>query len=276
MNLEDNGEIPYYLNSSQGTQVNGNLNWVTFDFSNRPLIIDDIYKLTVTVARASIKVTYLSVNEYNNIVECNGVNYTIPSDNYVTETLITALNALEMVSNTIGDTEYYVVFSLNEYNNFIQAQSEFTFYFGSNTTALAPLGLTEDQLNVNATDEDDAFFIFSSLMSDLSYTTSIFICSPQLINNSRDSFSDTNVSNIIASVPVTVNSYGIIQSKDKISTTVFRNQITTLDIQMKDDQGNFIPFNGGFWNITLLFKVTPNRFIQDTRDLMETVGITDI
>ena len=66
-----------------------------------------------------------------------------------------------------------------------------------------------------------------------------------------------NDKNIICSIPVNINSYGIINYKNEnnFKVNTFRNEITELILQFTDQNGYNINFNGVQWSIVLQLDI---------------------
>jgi len=87
-----------------------------------------------------------------------------------------------------------------------------------------------------------------------------------LNTQNADSLSGTS-STIIQSIPVDINKSQITFNKStNFSFNVIENNISLINIELRDDLGNLINLNNQHWNLTLLFSKLKNykRFITDT------------
>lgn len=261
--MEDFTEFQIYLKSRQGDSSNNDPSTVEFNFSNRPVIVASDKRISLNVQFASIKVTWFNVNSYNNVLVVNGTTYTITPANYNVYTLATEISyliATLSITCTYNDTSNQYTFSSDA--------DDFT--FSNSTTADELLGL--DFSNADTLSSTDNVY-YATLIADLSYTTSIYITSPNLLNESRDSYSVSSISDIIASVQVTVNSTGIIYFTGYTRTILYRNIIDRFTIIIKDENNNVLQMNGGWWNMTLDIKIVPHQLITTTNNMINNVGI---
>ena len=108
--------------------------------------------------------------------------------------------------------------------------------------------------------------ITGTLIADLSYTSTIYITSPDLLNNSKDAATITASSDVLASINVTVNSLGIIFYEGNARTHLFRKIIDKFTIILKDENNQVLQMNGGWWNITFDLTVLTNSLMKSVMD----------
>jgi hypothetical protein len=184
-----------------------------------------------------------NVTANSNTINVAGVTYTIPVGNYTGETLATAITTeLDTVGSCAFDDE----------NN------KFSFTFSLpheiiSSTMERQLGLT-GQL---PTDEDTTYP--AKHVCDLGGVTNIYIRIRNLTMNNLDSRGKT--SNIIASIVNNTNYGGYIfyVPPEVLYYQIVENNISHLDIEFTDQEGNVIDLNGANFNITLTCHFVKQR-----------------
>ena len=253
--INEGTEFQIFLKSQSCTMQDNNMAYIKFDFSNRPIITDDVNDISIQVAQATIKYTWYNVNNYNNVLYINGktvANITIPIGNYTSYSLYVYL------IDILADLGYYLTWS--SVTGFFSIVSDNPFYINaSKTTANELLGYNLCNGNVSSVVSGSTYIIISDFQSDMTYTSNIYVCCPEFSNLSKDGFNINANSDIIASIPVVTNAQGIIFFEGKTRTTVHRQVVSNFDIILKDSQNRILPMYGGYWNITLDFKIINNN-----------------
>ncbi len=232
-----------YLSSKTADVYINGLSNVQF---NLPVIeIDDQYHIHLGVSSASIPLSFYNVNTNNNLLRYNlllgeNINVYIPIGNYNITTFTTMLNTL--LTNI---TVVYSV-SLNKYT-FTHATSDFT--ISNASTCLSLIGFTE-------------FFHTSSsriLISDrcinLSPVRSFTIsCNSKTGNINKAS---PSIQNILCSIPISSNMLGIVNYTDpnNFQSNLFTSVLNNISIQITDQDGEYIDFNGVNWFMTLQLNI---------------------
>ena len=217
-----NEEFQIYLKSRQGNAIYNSPSVVEFNFINNPKVIDQSELFSICVKSAAIKVTWYNVNSYNNLIVINNHHYTLTPSNYNVYSLATALTALltpEDITVEYNDT----------LNTFVLTGTG-SFHISSDTSMDEVVGLDFSEAD---TIYSSANIITGTLIADLSYTSTIYITSPDLLNNSKDSSTITALSDVLASINVTVNSLGIIFYEGNARTHLFRKIIDKFTIILK-------------------------------------------
>lgn len=266
MSINANAQFQFYLQSINGTMPNNNPNMVQFNFSNKGIIVSEENQISISVSAATIKLTWYNVNTNNNFFQINGRVYQIPEGNYNSRTLLTALNALNItgyddlpVTVTYDSTKQHYIFS-----------AENGLYFDTSTTfqtARFLLGLDFNSYDFYGAEVE------SNVVIDLTYTSMIYIVCRELLNLSRTSMGICCASKILAAIPVTVNSMGVINITNTTRTMLFTKVISLFTIEIRDEMDRLIPFNGGGWDMTLDFQIITDDFIVEQRKLLNELSV---
>ena len=257
--MNNNDEFQLYLKSKYGTSMNGEPSFINFDLNNRPIIVGNENKIKLTVSDATIKVTWYNVNSYNNFLNIDGYHFNIDPKNYNVYTLLTELQSILSFLNI--DVTYDSAASIYIF----YCTTAITFFDDSTCGTLLGLDFSEGDLFGN--------YIISTKIIDLTYTSNIYITSPQLLNISRDTYHTNALNDVLASIQVTTNNLGLIYYKSTLSTILYTTKITNFDIILKDENNKILQMNGGYWNMTFTIKVIPNEFIQNQKNLLTSLGI---
>ena len=202
----------------------------------------------ISVQSAIIPNTFYNINSYNNIL-CYGlvsnmvkINLTIPVGNYNIKDIVSYLNS-NMTNFTVSYNKTYnkLTFQNLSLANFI-IYPESTLYgvigFTNGLTYYSNSGILQ---SVNAVNVNSIQYINVKLN----------------INTNNITKYNVNDKNIICSIPVNINSYGIINYKNEnnFKVNTFRNEITELILQFTDQNGYNINFNGVQWSIVLQLDI---------------------
>ena len=245
-----NETIGIHLNSSNATKYyNGTAN-SQVEFSLPRIDIPSDYTIYLSIAHVAIPYSFYNVNSYNNILRYTilSVLYTItiPVGNYTVNNLLIQLKALFPSDFTV---------SYNGINNkftFTHATQNFTFIYQDNilsSTCLGLLGFSKlyhDSSNRSLT---------SDTMANLCPTRCLCISSTFLTQNI--STITPNNSNILCSIPITVNPYTIIsyQNNSTFKVNLNTNVLNAVQIKLADQDGNLLDFNSIHWSITLTLEL---------------------
>jgi len=246
------------LNSEDATAyINGSfLSDVNFNF--RGLLKDEANMIYCEggILNVQIPVSFYQVAYYNNTLyyQIGAVIYsiTIPVGNYNFSTFSTALQSAFQVNGhlfaiIINETTGKLQFSL------ISGGVGFTFLGASSgTTIFKILGFdpTQDY------PDDGSNNLIAPYLLNLLGPKKLKISSLTFSNNSSDT-TNYATSNIITTVSVDAPSYGLIiynNLSDNYGRLKVR-RIDNIDIQIKDEYGNFINFNNTDWSITLVLLI---------------------
>ena len=235
------------LNSKYGIQQNGTFKSnILFNFKNLLSDEEHILKSYITVLNAQIPVSFYVITSLNNkLVLQTGVTttITISNGNYSANTLITELQTKFL---TAGIT--FTSIQFNKINGILSFISNgFTnYYFTSASTLLNVLGTTSSIVSISTVYK-------CPYPLNLLGVQKLSIKSERLAIHSVSSI-DFSFSNTLVTIPCDVPPYSIIsyisQSDQNKNLLNIRN-INELDIQIFDENNNFIDFNNLDWTITL-------------------------
>jgi hypothetical protein len=250
------------LNSNDATLLNGTyLSNVFFAFKG--ILKDDVNILRsyVTVLNAQIPVSFYVIDSTNNkLLIQKGINtpilITIPIGNYNSGTLTTALTTA-FTTATFTD----LTVAINTINGVLSftSTSSYIIYSNANGSTLSTiLGVGTTDITVSGT---------SALPYPLNLLgkTKLFINSNNLSNVAYTS-KGNGFSTTIATVPVNVPPYSLIQYICQVEQqkNVLTNRVLDgFDIEIVDQNNQFINFNNVPWTITLVLsieKMDANKF----------------
>jgi hypothetical protein len=239
------------LNSQDGVKINGTyLSNIQFNFSS--LLKDDrnLIRTYVTVLNAQIPVSFYIIDETNNILYyLQGVlqkTIIIPVGNYNGNQLVTALNS-GFTANATNITT-----SLNTLNGllvFTVTVPALTYTFQSTSTIKKILGFDSNLIT--------STFVTLPYQLNLLGKKKIFINSYNLRNSAYTS-KNLGFVQTIATIPVDQPPYNMINyiSVTDLEKVILTNRtVDTIDIQIFDEDNNYINFRNIDWSITLCLTV---------------------
>jgi len=245
------------LNSQNATQNNGSfLSNVSFNFSNIYTLEDNVVSLSGGVLSAQIPVSFYSVNYTNNVLRyamliggiLNYYTITITTGFYDYQTLFDEMH-LQFQANS-----HNFVLTLNENNgkmNFHhQGTGDFISIIYNGSTCFSILGFgKQDYL---ATAEN----LTAPYPLDLLGIRALKIMCPEFSTNNKDSV-NLATTQLIETIPVDQPPYGIIMysnSNNEYGNLQTQN-ISTINIQILSELGDFVNFNNTNWTITLVLLI---------------------
>lgn len=266
------------LNSEDATNYNNGtfLSDVNFNFTGLLKDDNDMIFCEGGVLNAQIPVSFYQVAYYNNTLyyQIGATVYSIivPVGNYNFSTFSTALEAAFLLNGhnftiLISETTGRLQFSL------ISGGMGFTFLGeASGTTIFKILGFDPAQ---NYPD-DGANNLLAPYLLNLLGAKKLKISSLAFSNNGSDT-TNYATSNIISTFSVDAPSYGLIVYNN-LSDAYGRLKvrlIDSIDIQIKDEYGNFINFNNTDWSITLALIIYRKAEYRnnDLSKLIDTLNI---
>jgi hypothetical protein len=236
------------LNSNNATRyLNGDyLSDVVFDFSNILSPSDDISYVEVGVGNAEIPATFYNIDITNNIFNyrVNSINYsiTVPPGNYNFNSLVT-----QMITLFTANGQTFTM-SLNRSSNIL--------------TMTLTTG-TWNQINASSIyyilgfDPDTTYNIVGNTITfprlfNLLGQKKLKIYSSNISVDSFDSV-NTATNNLLCTISVNQPGFNLIiySNIDGLYAHMRNRYLSTVDIQIKDELGNFINFNGIDWTMTL-------------------------
>jgi len=237
------------LNSANATQyLNGDyLSNVVFDFPNILSPTDNADYVEIGVGSAEIVASFYNIDSFNNIFNyrVSGINYsiTVPAGSYTYTTLISQLITSFAVN---GHT---FTFTLNRNSNIL-------------TMVLTAGGAwqTIDASSIYYILGFDANTVYTITGNTITFPNlfnligikNLKIYSSKLSLDSYDSI-NTSTTSLLSTISVTVPNFNLIiySNLDGLYSHCRSKYISTIDIEIKDDLGNYVNFNRVAWNITL-------------------------
>jgi hypothetical protein len=212
---------------------------------------------------AQMVASFYNINETNNIFNyrISGVNYNIQLryGNYNYSTLVTEMSSKFLVNS------HTFTFSLNQSSNIL-------------TMGYTSVGIWEQILPSSIYNilgfENITYTIVSNTITmpnlfNLIGITKLKIYSQNLSINSLDSVNNCSSNNLIETISVYVPGFSLIVYNNIDSTYghLKTSYLSTLDIQIKDQNGSYVNFNGINWTmciVLILYKKIEARTIPLT------------
>lgn len=217
----------------------------------------DIQYCNISIMNAQIPISYYIINESN-----YNLRYQLGA------------NPITVVTFDVGNFNAYtfiqqwttkipnIAITLNKVNGkySFSASNNFTF-FSSGSTILKLLGFNPlaDQVSV-------ANSLTASYPCDFSGIKRLKIISNNLNTYNLDSRIN-NFSNILATISVNSSANGIIlyENINNYKPILRQREINLIDIQIKDDNDNYVNFNNISWNITLQLTIVKKYLELDRK-----------
>ena len=240
------------LNSSNATLNNSSyLSDVIFNFKNVLSDENDIKYTTCGVLNAQIPISFYTINYTNYLlnysVDGGAINSLyITRGNYNSNSLITELLAQFA---TFGHVFTISTSRINGIMTFTYATHSFTFY--GTSTIFSTLGFI---FGTDYTSTSSSLIAIYPL--NLLGIKRLNINSQALSTNTYNS-QGLSISSNIASIPVNVSSFGLIDyvNASNAFPILKSNTVTYIDIQITDEDGNLINFNGINWTLTIQLNI---------------------
>ena len=224
----------------------------TFAFSSILKEEPDIVYCEIGVLNAQIPVSFYVINIYNNVLKYKigagaTETITIAEGNYTSSTLITALKAGFSAN---GETNINITISkVNGKLTFTNTVNNFTIV-SSGSTMMDVLGFISTQDYTSA-----SLSLTPPYPLNLLGIQRIKVNSNYLATNTTNSFTK-GISNTFASIPVNAPSFGLINYTNLNAYSLLRAKtISTIDIELRDENDNAIDFNGVDWTMTLQLNI---------------------
>ena len=243
------------VNSKYGIQENGTMkSKMLFNYKN--LLSDDenILKSFVTVINAQIPCSFYVINELNNKLVIAGPTITtttiyVSYGNYNANTLITELES------KISAGGLTMTVAINKTNGILTFSSNgfLSYYFTSASTILEILGTTSSTI---ATSTNYTCPYPLNLLG----VKKLLIKSTRLSIHSVSTF-DYASSNILLTIPSDVSPFSMISyssQSDANKNLLNIRSINEIDINIYDENNNYIDFNNLDWTMTLVISSEVN------------------
>jgi hypothetical protein len=237
--------ISVHLNSSRATKYYNSSYNSHVEFSLPYINIPSDYTIYLSIPHIAIPYSFYNINTSNNTLKysvlSNIYTITIPVGNYTVNNLLSQLKLIFPNDFTISYS------GINNKFTFTHASQDFIFIYQSNfieSTCLGILGFSNDyQYSLNKV-------LVSNTMANLCPTRCLHISSTFLTQNI--SIMAPNNSNLLCSIPITVNPYTIISyPNNNFKVNLNTNIINSVQIKLSDQDGNLLDFNSIHWSITL-------------------------
>jgi hypothetical protein len=245
------------LNSQDGDKQNGTyLSNINFYFSGLLKEEANLIRAYVTVLNSQIPVSFYIIDETNNVLSYTDAgtpkSITIPIGNYNGNQMVIALN-LGFTNNGTN-----VIASLNSQNGILTfiTVGGVSVTFLSTSTIKSILGFSSDITSTTA--------IIMPYQLNLLGKKKLFINSNHLRNNAFSSKSFSCVQTI-ATIPVDKPPYEMINYvsiSDLEKNILFNKSIDTIDIQIVDENSEFINFQNIDWSITICLSIEKNDIVK--------------
>lgn len=234
------------LSSDNGSYKSTFLSNVSFKFQGLLKEDENIISTSIDLWNAEIPVSFYQINYSNNKLNVlyNGsinVIYTITEGNYSITTLLKEITTQTygLITPTFYKLSGLVTFTLSSgtYTNFRFLPSSISRIIGFDNTNIY---------------SSTAFVLIAPYPISLLTIKKIKICSSELSTSSLDS-NAYNI-NMIRSIAINAVPYGIInyQTPTILNTLLSKKNIDSIDIQLLDDNNNYLDFHNIPWTMTLL------------------------
>ena len=252
-----------YLNSTSSMLMNGTAkSYVHFYIQNA---INSSKKNTiemrVSLVNAQFPCSFYQINNTNNTININGVDYVFPNGNYNVN------NFISTWKNVVG-ASWLLSFSSLTNTLIFTNTSPFIFTDTLSNSLFPVIGFTP-----GITYSCIGSTLSAPYCVNFSGLSRLLISSPTFSLNSKTSY-DSAMSNIIASVPNNCIQNGIIYYTNYTNyKSIFKNsELSCITIQIQDDNENYVDFNNLDWSLTLqvdlVHEVIDN--LDSVNDIYET------
>jgi hypothetical protein len=280
--IQEDIRIINLYSQSATTYLNGTLkSSVTFNFKNILRDEPDIIYSTIGISSAQIPVSYYTINEYNNVLVTSLGTVYITAGNYSASTLRTELynkmfpmgfgsGLLVTISPTTGRLRFEDGVSFRFWREYLGVTSTAYDILGFDTNvpyydSSIPFGGTLQRIT--------APYLLNLLgIQQLRISSSALAC-----NNSTST--QMGESNLIGVVQSTAPPYGMILYANQTSYSVLRaKNISLIDIQILDEDSNFVDFNNIDWTISLQLTIfrkipLPSVTAEFLKPILDTLGV---
>jgi hypothetical protein len=239
------------VNSKYGIQENGTMkSKLLFNYKNLLSNDENILKSFITVINAQIPCSFYVINALNNKLVVAGPTITetpilISNGNYNANTLIS-----ELVSKLFA-SGLTMTITINKINGILKFSSNgfLNYYFTSNSTMLEILGTTSS-------------IIATSTNYTCPYPLNLLGVKKLLIKSTKLSVHSVSTvdyasSNILLTIPSDVSPFSMISynsQSDANKNLLNIRSINEIDINIYDENNNYIDFNNLDWTMTLVIS----------------------
>ena len=267
----DSSNATSYLNSTMHSSV-------LFQLEDSIRKSMESFKMTFSVLSFTAPISFYQINSTNNILNIKigttVYKFMFPQGNYNTNTFITAFSAIVTSYSLNGN----MTLSLNQYTNaftityITPSTSINAFTILSTSTISSIMGfLSNTQYNSTSLNSTTSSLTFPFTCNFAGLNTINIFC-PNILTKNIDSHCLT-VSSIVANVPVNNAQNDVIFYEKKSNLEyVLTSDIESIQIDIMDNQHNYIDFNNQHWNMVMQFdsyydeerKLSRNSFYDIT------------
>lgn len=238
------------LNSANATRNNGAyLSNVVFPFQGLVTDDDNMVRAFVSILDSQIPCSFYNINTNNNVILFYvGALYTctITPGNYTANTLLTAIN------------NYFVSVSLAAAVTFDKLTGQFTFQFPVVSTIYLTYGTQSTTMKdvIGLVQTQSGLFVTPSNPVNVLGVKRISVKSDALHVSSWSS-SGFSSGSLLATVPVSVAAFQMItyENPNNLRQLLNTRTLNSIDVEMLDENNNFINFNGIDWSVTLELNI---------------------
>ena len=246
--------LEIYLNSKFADQYLFDVSDCIYNLPN--IIIEKDEVAYITVKDSVIPNSFYNVNESNSllVLKIDGTTYSINIEygNYNVNTLKTEI--MNQIDNmTPHGHENITITYLPKTNKFYFFNSNHQFSILFSSTCFELLGFKNGQSYIASPlpFQSHKHELTSTISINLFTIRNIYIESPNFILNNINSVNHNN-NNLLCAIPIKGTPNSIIFYEDLTKHLIHNlNNLTTLRIQLKDQDGELINFNGCHYSITL-------------------------
>jgi hypothetical protein len=216
-----------------------------------PLIeIPSQYHLHINVVHASIPFTFYNINSSNNVL-----NYSIEGTNYSFIIAQGNYNVVNLKDYLMSNLPGFIITYSPITNKYTFTQDYYGFSFLNTSTCLNILGFSQQTITSNGTS------LTSTQSVNLNPIRCVCICSD--LPSSNISLNSKNKNNILCSIPITTQPNSIITylNHNNFKINTYANVLSSIRIQLMDQDGNLLNLNGTNWSMTIQFDVID--FVDD-------------
>jgi hypothetical protein len=205
----------------------------------------DIVHREITLSRAQIPVSFYIVNYTNEKIVLNNVTIDIPTGNYNSTTLASTL--VSLIQTALGITMTITISKITGKFTF-SASVPFTFKSASSDQII---GFSGSDLVGNLS--GGVYSAIAPFPCNLIGITQLNISST-LLNGQN--FLSSGQSSLLGTVTVNTGAFGLILYNSVLPISITNRDIDSIDIQIKDNQNQFVNFNNCHWTMTILVHLT--------------------
>lgn len=219
---------------------------VEFKFNSILKDTKDLIRASISILSAQIPVSFYNINVYTDVLKIQiGMTvytFTLTNGNYTSTTLVAEILRVLIAQ---GLTDFTIVYSTTTGKLTISRATSFTILF-SGSTILGVLGYSQTSNTVGTS-------LTALNPLNLLGSLRVRVLSTQLSTLNIDSSVKGGVS-LLASIPIEAPPYGVIlfDNYTKSSQALSALDITDIDLQLVDDNGNLFNFNNIDWSITMV------------------------